>query len=247
MGVFHLAFRYSAVSLGIALAGCAVKQIPKEQLHKYALVVPQDLYGLGAAVTEVYSDSQRTSLMMSSEGSNVLPGVSTRVGINVEPGPHRIQVTVCRGTGAYCSPDNYEFEALAGKLYVLSGVGQRITILDRFTKAPQGHLNPFGYSYITDQELMIKRNQELLAVGEADRKINERRKRDQVLIRKIGAHVCKQYSGGVIYSGYVEGITDNKVRINIADAYFKDNFGNRPKGFSPSTIWDSPMNWDLCE
>lgn len=157
MGVFHLAFRYSAVSLGIALAGCAVKQIPKEQLHKYALVVPQDLYGLGAAVTEVYSDSQRTSLMMSSEGSNVLPGVSTRVGINVEPGPHRIQVTVCRGTGAYCSPDNYEFEALAGKLYVLSGVGQRITILDRFTKAPQGHLNPFGYSYITDQELMIKR------------------------------------------------------------------------------------------
>jgi len=218
-------------------------------LQNFALVVPQDLYGNGAAVTEVYSGSLRTTLQMSAEGGNVLPGVSTRPGVNVLPGRHRVQVTTCRsGGGSNCTPYTYEFEAHAGKVYVLRGPGQRIDVLDRFKNTSQGYLSPVvGNVYITDQELMFKRNQELAAAVNAGLATVEQRKLDQAFIRKIGARVCKQYGRNVIYSGYVESIADDKVRIHIADAYFKDSPGIRPEGFLPSTIWESPLQWDLCK
>ncbi|MGX9732488.1 hypothetical protein ACWYXO_17920 [Janthinobacterium aestuarii] len=249
MRISNIAFRRFAVVLVFALSGCATTQIPKEQLQNFALVVPQDLYGNGAAVTEVYNGSQRTTLQMSVEGGNVLPGVSTRPGVNVLPGRHRVQVTTCRnGGGSNCTPYTYEFEAYAGKVYVLRGPDQRINVLDRFNKTLQGYLNPVvGNKYITDQELIFKRNRELAAGVNAGLAAAEQRELDQAFIRKIGARVCKEYGSNVIYSGYVEGIADDKVKIHIADAYFKDSSGLRPKGFSPSTIWESPLQWELCK
>ncbi|MHA4868697.1 hypothetical protein ACXZ1M_13455 [Duganella sp. PWIR1] len=248
MLISHVAFRCLVVGFWLALSGCATTQIPKEQLQNFALVVPQDLYGNGAAITSVFSGSQRTALQMSIEGPNVLAGVLTRPGVNVLPGRYRVQATTCGNSGwSSCAPYTYEFEAQAGMVYVLRGAGQRINVLDRFKKTPQGFLNPIaGNTYITDQELMAKREQELVADTNASLAVAEQRKRDQIFIRKIGAHVCKEYGRGIIYSGYVESITDDKVQIHIAAAYFKDSPNFRPTGFSPSTIWESPLQWDLC-
>lgn len=84
---------------------------------------------------------------------------------------------------------------------------------------------------------------------------NERQARFKNLpqIRKIGAKICQPgtFSVGnekmrVISVGYVEGITDEKVQIRIASAYFEKHPNLSPGGFSPSIIWDTPMSWDLC-
>jgi hypothetical protein len=79
------------------------------------------------------------------------------------------------------------------------------------------------------------------------------KRRNLPLIRKIGAQICKNETVqvgytpiDVVYVGYVEGITDDKVQIRVSRAYFKSNPSVSPGGFSPSIIWDDPMNWDLC-
>jgi arsenate reductase-like glutaredoxin family protein len=72
------------------------------------------------------------------------------------------------------------------------------------------------------------------------------------LVRKIGAQICQrrevQYEHmKALYVGNVEGITDDKIQIRISRAYFESNPSVSLGGFSQSIIWDSPMNWDLCE
>jgi len=73
------------------------------------------------------------------------------------------------------------------------------------------------------------------------------------LIRKIGAQICQlgtvrlgNEQMKVVSVGYVEGITDDKVQIRVSRAYFESNPNLSPGGFSPSNIWDDPMNWNLC-
>jgi hypothetical protein len=74
------------------------------------------------------------------------------------------------------------------------------------------------------------------------------------LIRKIGAQICQRGTFRVGYDqmkvvsvGYVENITVDKVQIRVSRAYFESNPSVSPGSFSPSIIWDNPMNWDLCE
>lgn len=73
------------------------------------------------------------------------------------------------------------------------------------------------------------------------------------LIRKFGAEICQRGTVRVGYEqmtvvtvGYVEGISDNKVQIRVSRSYFESSPSVSPGGFSPSIIWDDPMNWDLC-
>lgn len=240
-------FRCVMIGLGLALSGCATT-IPEAQLHHYALLVPQDVTGNGAAVTEIDRGPNRMALQMTAEGSNILPGVRTRPGVNVLPGRHTIEVNVCYGGGARsCTPDTYVFEAQPGVAYVLRGPAQTIVMLDRFKKSPLGELYPTTqHAYVSQQEWSAMRNGELTAAADAGLRVSEQRQRDLPMIRTVGAHVCQEAGRGIIYSGYVERLTDDKVQIRIAEAYFKGNPSLRPGGFIPTTIWASPMQWDLC-
>ena len=76
-------FRCVMIGLGLAMSGCATTPIPQAQLQNYALLVPQDRYGNGAAVTEIDRGPNRVALQMTAEGSNILPGVSTRPVVRV--------------------------------------------------------------------------------------------------------------------------------------------------------------------
>ena len=85
---------------------------------------------------------------------------------------------------------------------------------------------------------------------------NERQARikNLPLMRKIGAKICQpgtvnvgQEQMRVVSVGYVEGIADEKVQIRISSAYFEKHPNLSPGGFTPSIIWDNPMNWDLCK
>jgi hypothetical protein len=67
------------------------------------------------------------------------------------------------------------------------------------------------------------------------------------VVRKIGARICQDRNNGYTYVSYVESVADEKVQIRVSEANVS-RMSNYPlKGFSPSIIWDAPMNWDLCE
>jgi len=242
------AFRCLIAAASIVVSGCATPPISNDQLRNLALIVPQDLYGNGAAVTEIDGKARNVAQQMTIEGSNILPGVKTRPGVNVSPGRHTIQVYACyAGSAQNCTSDIYVFDAHPGMVYVLRGPHQNIDVLDRFQRSAQGYLHPITqHEFVTDQELAAERRQELATAANAGLMVIEQRKRDQALIRQVGVRVCQESGRDIIYTGYVEHVTDDKLQIRIADAHFKGNPSLHPSGFSPSTVWDSPMQWDLC-
>jgi hypothetical protein len=248
MQFVRYASRCFVVCIPLAVLGCVAVQIPPEQLKNYALLVPQDIYGSGSAVTEIDSGPNRSQVMGTAEGPNIVPGLRTRPGANLLPGRHSVQVFTCHSSDTRsCTPDIYVFEARPGLAYIFRGPNANIDVFNRFDKSERGHLHPIAnHEFVTDQDFMAIRNRELKQVADAGLAITEQRKRDQPLIRKIGARICQERGQGVIYIGYVEGITDDKVQIRISDAQFKGSPENRPGGFSPTIIWDSPMQWDLC-
>lgn len=230
------------------LSGCSTPPIAREELSQLALIVPQDIYGNGAAVVRVETNQRRIALQFTAEGITILPGTATRTGVNVPPGRHTIQASVCRTSSTdSCHPYTYEFDAKAGMAYVLSGPDKRIVVIDRFSKISESYLYPTGgIEFITAEQLAAKQQREVQADINIRRELTERRQRQQPLIRKVGAHVCKELDRGIIYAGYVESVTDEKIRINISSAFYKGNPNLVPGGFKASTIWDSPMQWDLC-
>ncbi|MNK67312.1 hypothetical protein D3C87_866450 [compost metagenome] len=241
---------YGAISIiSPTLSGCSTPQIPSDQLKNFALVIPQDIYGTGSAITEVDSGPQRSRVLQTTEGPGMLPGVSTRRGANISAGKHSIQVTTCRNSDTRsCRPDVYIFEAKPGLAYILRGPDRTIDVLDRFQKSPMGRLHPVeNYEFVSDQvfsdiQISKKKKETDLALA-----VVEQRRNDQALIRKVGAKVCQKLGRGMIYVGYVEKIVGEKVQIRISDAHLNGDPTIRPGGFKPSIIWDSPMNWDLCE
>ncbi|WP_297832599.1 hypothetical protein [Pseudomonas sp.] len=232
----------------VALSGCATPSIPSDQLHNFALLVPEDIYGNGSAVTEVDSGLKRSQLLWTAEGPGILPGVNTRRGVNVLPGKHSIQVYTCHASDTRsCGPDVYVFDAKPGLAYVLRGPGHNVEVLDRLQKSSMGYLHPIAdREFVSDQEFSNLQLTAQTNAANAAFAITEQRRRDQISIRKMGAQVCQEFGHGMIYVGYVERITDDKVQIRIADAHMKGDPTIRPGGFVPSIIWDSPMQWDLC-
>jgi len=248
MTTFSLVLRCVMIGLGLALSGCATTSIPPAQLHNYALLVPQDLYGNGAAITEIDRGPNRVALQLTTEGSNILPGTATRSGVNVLPGRHAVLVYVCHASSTQsCTPDTYMFEAQPGVAYVLRGPAQTIVMLDRFKKSRLGELYPIAqHEFVSDLVLKTMRRNELMAAANAGLQVSEQRQRDQVMIRKVGARVCKEGGGDIVYTGYVEKITDDNLQVRIAEAHFRGNPSLHPGGFTATIVWESSMQWGLC-
>lgn len=66
-------------------------------------------------------------------------------------------------------------------------------------------------------------------------------------MRKRGARVCRSESNSmVVYRGYVEDFTDEKLKIDLTEAFLANSPTTRPTGFQPHTLWDLPVRWRLC-
>lgn len=66
-------------------------------------------------------------------------------------------------------------------------------------------------------------------------------------MRKRGARVCRTEPGKpVVYRGYVEDFSEEKLKILVAEAFLPNAPGVRPTGFQPNTLWDEPRHWRLC-
>lgn len=236
------------IIFSFAMSGCATTSIPADQLKNFALIVPQDIYGNGASVTEVDSGPKRSQLLWTEEGPGILPGVETRRGTNVLPGKHSIQVYTCHASDTRsCWPEVYIFDAKPGLAYVLRGPGHNIDVLDRVQKSSLGFLHPIANNeFVSDQEFSKIQITAQTNAANTVLAVMAQRRNDQILIRKIGAEVCQEFGHGMIYEGYVEKITDDKIQIRIGNAHLKGDPTIHPGGFIPSIIWDSPMQWDLC-
>jgi hypothetical protein len=74
-----------------------------------------------------------------------------------------------------------------------------------------------------------------------------RLERELPQMRKRGARVCiAEPVNSVVYLGYVEDFTDEKLKITVAEAFLSTSRSVRPTGFQPHVMWDEPVRWRLC-
>ncbi|ASP38193.1 hypothetical protein CHH28_05610 [Bacterioplanes sanyensis] len=68
-------------------------------------------------------------------------------------------------------------------------------------------------------------------------------------MQRIGTAVCKYQPsplGIVKYYGFTEKSANNKIKIFISNAHWKDSPNGTIGGFKQTYTWDSPYNWRLC-
>lgn len=246
------------VLLSFWISGCATNSMPPEMQKNYALLVPVENHSSMIAAID-------------GESFSSLSG-ATR---DVLPGTHSVKITTCAGMGN-CADRYFTFEAKAGLTYEFIS-SRAITVFDRFDRKKQIDIlvqkeirignSPFIPSNDAQQyqaELIKQQDDENAAKKAA---IIERRKQNLSKVNKIGARICQDRSANAsshntlnyVYVGYVEALAEDKVQIRVADAIAKGSVPNpyasgitsskntRPEDFSPAVIWDSPLNWDLCE
>jgi hypothetical protein len=204
----------------LILSGCAGNSVPPEQIKNYALIEG----GRGnALVTGSFAGSV-----------NVLPGVYT---FN----------TIPRCPYNDCPKLTYKFRAEAGYRYVLR-VDNTIVVTDPFDPYERivDKLVLVGDEYVTRKAKKEYDHEQLNQMVIATAEKFERRKQNLPLIRKVGTKVCR-LQGQILYIGFVENVTDDKIQIRVADAVVEQNHNARLGSFSPSIIWDNPLNWDICE
>ena len=247
----------------LSLSGCATNSIPPEKQKDYALVKAGEF-------TKSFLDGRATIYKI--DDASVLDMMNS--GRDVLPGKHIVKVNSC--VRSNCSEYIYAFEAKAGLAYILKpreievvdrfdykkNVDTLKQILFTNATAPyytSDELKQFYAENAKQAEEAKKRESEAAAAAQAV--IIEKRTKNLPLVKKIGTRICQEktesekrpgYSNPFVYVyvGYVESMTEDKVQIRISDAYLKGSMPSqksRPNGFSPSIIWDSPMNWDLCE
>ena len=245
--------------VSLLLSGCAATSaIPPEKQKDYALIKIDPFTINGNAAINSIDDA--ISISFSRDGRNVLPG------------RHNVLISICHVGPSTCAQYNYIFTANAGLAYLLGSRG--IKVVDRFdltksvdflTQIRPGTPNAPYFTKKEVEEYVAELTKEK---NEKEAKINaeeaaaqaivtERRKNNLSLVKKIGARICQErsvtnrgYTNQFIYIGFVEAISEDKVQIRISDAYLKalkTSQSSRPEGFTSSIIWDSPMNWDLCE
>ncbi len=206
------------------LAGCA--GVSQEQLAKMATVDTASGYTIHSVDSEVklFTDS-----------------------VNVEPGVHVFEMTMhCEGN--HCLHQAYRFKAEAGYLYRLMPE-RSILVLDRNDRFQRklDELTPIGgIDYGTKRQLRAVAEEMTRQQLKAMDATIEHRRQNLPLVRKQGAKVCR-VQGQILYVGFVEAFTDEKIQIRVADALINENRNYRMTDFTPGIVWDSPLNWDLCE
>ena len=220
--------------LALSLFSCASKdQIPQERLKDYALLVPrQNNNSIVSAIDEKS------------------PGLSfSGATVNMLPGRHTVETTSCAGGTNTCRPDLYTFDALPGMAYVFRN-STTIEVYNRFgmdkLRVDLLRLVP-GQGFITDREYISMQDKAMQKKMGNEVAINELRREYLPKVRKIGARICRGRGTGIIFVGFVEAMTDEKIQIRVADAFPSGHPGVHVEGFAPSIIWDSPLDWLPCE
>ncbi len=233
IGKLGICARLALLMLSVpAISGCAGLggSIPPEQMAKLATVECADFYSLRSV------DSESVGVFQNS--------------VNVPAGIHSVEISANCGSGR-CPSAIYRFNAKPGYLYRLLP-SNSIAVLDRNDRYQRkvDELHPVNqggvFVYVTREEQQDYARNAINQAQAARTAQIERRRQNFPLIRKVGTRIC-QPQGQILYIGFVESFTDEKLRIRVADAVVNENHNAHLGDFTPSVIWDSPLNWDLCE
>lgn len=200
----------------------------------------------GCAGNGISSDQQKNYALIEGGRGNPLVTGSFAGSVDVLPGTYTVNTTP-RCPYRDCPTMSYKFRAEAGNRYVLRS-DESILVTDRSDPNDRivDKLALVGGEYVTRNEKKdydrIQQNQMVIATVDK----YERRKQNLPLIRKAGTKVCKT-QGYIIYVGFVESATDEKIQIRVADAVVEQNHNARLGGFTPGIVWDNPLNWDICD
>jgi len=227
----------------IALFGCAAKG-PIDQSGN--ALNENQLGSYGVAEVEIRKGSRAQSLS-TIDGTSVQQfcNMCFLQEINLKPGPHTVVMNIGFDQAHQLIRETFSFPVEAGYRYTLIHGHILATKRDDpaqvlYTLVPIAGRDSDTYY----PPAMIAQHNETVQMQRAE--AQEQRVRNRPLVRKIGAHICKE-QGAVVYAGYVEQIAEDKVQIRVASAAMKQNRLVSPVGFQPNIIWDSPSNWDLCE
>ena len=241
-------------AIALRIGGGAHRHHSTESRVLFALVV-LSLSGCGAL--GLSESSEKMAQMATIEGADSYPlhSVDSKVmllamSVNVDPGMHDAEIIEsCYNNN--CSYIAYHFYAQAGLLYRLMP-DRMIEVLDRNDRYHRkiDELKPINRGGVI--EYVNRDGQTDYARRVANQyqsemaAIQERRKQQLPMVRKVGAKIC-QLKGQLLYIGFVESLTDDKIQIRTVDAVVNENHNAHLTSFRPSIIWDSPLNWDLCE
>ena len=214
------------------LLGCATSgsKMSPEQLAGMATIECADFYTLRSVDSGTIGLFQRT--------------------VNVPAGMHTIEMEAnCHYNN--CPTQTFRFYTKPGYIYRILP-NNTIAVLDRSDRYQRkvDELNPVsrgGIIEYVNRDGQTDYARDVALQAQAERAaVLERRKLQLPIVRKVGAKVC-QLKGQLLYIGFVESFTDDKIQIRTVDAVVNENHNAHLTSFRPSIIWDSPLNWDLCE
>ncbi len=222
--------RSTMVVLALLITGCGMfgPKLTPEQLASMATIEHADFYSLRSI------DSERI----------------TRYPVYVSAGMHSIEMEAnCQY--ANCPSQTYRFYAQPGYIYRILP-NNSVAVLERNDRYQRkiDELNPVNRGGVIEY---VNRSgqtdfvRDVVVQAQAENAaILERRTRQLPQLRKVGTKIC-QLHGQILYIGFVESITDEKIQIREVDAVLNEHRNAHLGSFTPTIIWDSPLNWDLCE
>lgn len=257
--------RLAALSMAVALAGCAAGSLTADSsaisLGKNLVLDSVPLGGLGvqALVSAGDGDDQGSyrykSQLFCQTNARALSNIREKFAL------------LCGRKGAafdgqFCTRSGGMDEVLFSAQLESQGTGNcyRLNVSEAVTVGSPDYLqflvNKAGYE--TADVKAAKRAAQQAAAAEAraraqaEQQANQARemqrlKEELPLMRKRGTRVCRLESNTmVMYRGYVEDFTDEKLKISLAEAFLANAPAIRPTGFQPHTLWDLPVRWRLC-
>ena len=235
--------------LSAALSGCASSSIPAEKQKDYSLLVPA-VEGGHPDIIQVDQQTFHRSLLGTSR--------------DVLPGNHMVVLETCYDNQANllepkCVRTSYQMETKPGLAYVFK-YKNAVWVYDRFDMSktidtltysqPDNAFVSKAVKNEENKEALTKLHEDVAATQAKDSadqaKLMEIRKNNLPHVRKIGARICKN-ENGTTSVGFVEALAEEKVQIRITESHSQNDQFLKPSSFTPSIIWDDPMNWDLCE
>ncbi|WP_321958167.1 hypothetical protein [Paraburkholderia bannensis] len=209
----------SAIALlSSVLSGCGTS-IPPEQYASYAFLVS----GVSDSRYPCEPGTPSCSVFIGYIDQHVQTPAAPK--FVVKPGAHIVELKVHPFTQIY------RFVALGGHRYILTKDKILVSMRSDSSQHVIDELVPYDGQYITENEAKER-------VQAAHDAFRAKQTNDMPRIRRIGAEVClnSQTGNGTMGEhGYVEGVTDDKIKIRVSSGMQGDH-----------VIWDLPDLWVLC-
>lgn len=210
--------KYSLIIFTLQLLTACGTKIAPQDYEKYAFVVS----GVADSAYPCTPGSMTSCQVIGYFDRNVQMPANTRM--VVIPGMHEF------GLGS--SMTGYKFNAEGGYRYILMKNSINVSLRSDETQRTIDVLQYLNGEYVSRNIVEIANIEKATIKKDIETK---RIQRELLLIKKIGAQICQYKNSHLFLHGFVEAISDTKIKINIDGGLY-----------SGRVVWDFPENWQLC-